>query len=213
MHSEAIIHVLNLCKVFRVLKRKPGFLGGLRTLFSTDYEEVRAVHDVSFEIAPGELVGYIGPNGAGKSTTIKMPTGILLSVERRCLGRRPDAASRACPQRQADRRDLWPAQPVIMGYPAARLVRSHAPHVRGSTRPLPCESEAVHRAARPGRAVGSPGAIAFPGAAHALRAGGLAAARSQSRVPGRAHDRERRPEVSKSSFTSSSKTSRSSLMS
>ena len=77
MHSEAIIHVLNLCKVFRVLKRKPGFLGGLRTLFSTDYEEVRAVHDVSFEIAPGELVGYIGPNGAGKSTTIKMLTGIL----------------------------------------------------------------------------------------------------------------------------------------
>jgi ABC-2 type transport system ATP-binding protein len=77
MHSEAIIHVLNLCKVFRVLKRRPGFLGGLRTLFSTDYEEVRAVHDVSFEIAPGELVGYIGPNGAGKSTTIKILTGIL----------------------------------------------------------------------------------------------------------------------------------------
>ena len=71
MHSEAIIHVSNLCKVFRVLNRKPGFLGGLRTLFSTDYGEVRAVHDVSFEIAPGELVGYIGPNGAGKSTTIR----------------------------------------------------------------------------------------------------------------------------------------------
>jgi ABC-2 type transport system ATP-binding protein len=77
MYSEAIIHVSNLCKAFRVLKRKPGFLGGLRTLFSTDYEEVRAVHNVSFGIAPGELVGYIGPNGAGKSTTIKMLTGIL----------------------------------------------------------------------------------------------------------------------------------------
>src|SRR5262245_4534825 len=77
MHSEPIIHVSNLCKVFRVLKRKPGFLGGLRTLFSTDYQEVRAVRDVSFEVGPGELVGYIGPNGAGKSTTIKMLTGIL----------------------------------------------------------------------------------------------------------------------------------------
>jgi ABC-2 type transport system ATP-binding protein len=77
MHGDAIIHVSNLSKVFRVLKRKPGFLGGLRTLFSSDYEEVRAVHDVSFEFAPGELVGYIGPNGAGKSTTIKMLTGIL----------------------------------------------------------------------------------------------------------------------------------------
>jgi ABC-2 type transport system ATP-binding protein len=77
MESEAIIHVANLSKVFRVLKRKPGLLGGLRTLFSNDYEEVRAVHNVSFAIAPGELVGYIGPNGAGKSTTIKILTGIL----------------------------------------------------------------------------------------------------------------------------------------
>jgi ABC-2 type transport system ATP-binding protein len=77
MQTEAIIHVANLSKVFRVLKRKPGVLGSLRTLFSTDYEEVRAVHNVSFAIAPGELVGYIGPNGAGKSTTIKILTGIL----------------------------------------------------------------------------------------------------------------------------------------
>jgi ABC-type Na+ transport system ATPase subunit NatA len=77
MQSDTIIRVANLSKVFRVLKRKPGFMGGLRTLFSTDYEEVRAVHDISFTIAPGELVGYIGPNGAGKSTTIKILTGIL----------------------------------------------------------------------------------------------------------------------------------------
>jgi len=73
----SIIHVSNLSKAFRVLKRKPGFLGSLRTLFSGDYEQVQAVQDISFAIAPGELVGYIGPNGAGKSTTIKMLTGIL----------------------------------------------------------------------------------------------------------------------------------------
>jgi ABC-2 type transport system ATP-binding protein len=40
--------------------------------------EVRAVDGISFEIAPGELVGYVGPNGAGKSTTVKMLTGILV---------------------------------------------------------------------------------------------------------------------------------------
>jgi len=39
--------------------------------------EVTAVADVTFEVAPGEMVGYLGPNGAGKSTTIKMITGIL----------------------------------------------------------------------------------------------------------------------------------------
>ncbi|MBN2147250.1 MAG: ATP-binding cassette domain-containing protein [Anaerolineales bacterium] len=39
---------------------------------------IRAVDEVSFHIAPGEIVGYLGPNGAGKSTTIKMLTGLLV---------------------------------------------------------------------------------------------------------------------------------------
>ena len=77
MSSQPLIEVADLAKTFRVLEKKSGFLGGLRTLFSTDYREVHAVDGVSFTIAPGELVGYLGPNGAGKSTTIKMLTGIL----------------------------------------------------------------------------------------------------------------------------------------
>jgi ABC-2 type transport system ATP-binding protein len=36
-----------------------------------------AVHDVSFEVRRGEVVGYLGPNGSGKSTTTKMLTGLL----------------------------------------------------------------------------------------------------------------------------------------
>ncbi len=36
-----------------------------------------AVQHVSFEIKPGEIVGFLGPNGAGKSTTMKMITGYL----------------------------------------------------------------------------------------------------------------------------------------
>jgi len=75
--AAPIIRVTNLSKTFRTLKRKPGFIGAIRNLFSTDYEEIKAVDQISFDIAPGELVGYIGPNGAGKSTTIKMLTGIL----------------------------------------------------------------------------------------------------------------------------------------
>ena len=35
------------------------------------------VSDVSFEVRPGEVVGYLGPNGSGKSTTAKMLTGLL----------------------------------------------------------------------------------------------------------------------------------------
>ncbi|MBV9861354.1 MAG: ABC transporter ATP-binding protein [Alphaproteobacteria bacterium] len=36
-----------------------------------------AVDDVSFTVAPGEVLGFLGPNGAGKSTTMKMITGFL----------------------------------------------------------------------------------------------------------------------------------------
>ena len=41
------------------------------------YGEQKAVHDISFSISQGEIVGFLGPNGAGKSTTMKMITGYL----------------------------------------------------------------------------------------------------------------------------------------
>ena len=73
-----IIETRNLRKVFRTVRRTPGALGALRTLFSRAYEDRVAVDGVSMSLEAGELVGYIGPNGAGKSTTIKMLTGILV---------------------------------------------------------------------------------------------------------------------------------------
>ena len=38
------------------------------------YGEQKAVDNISFEVKPGEVVGFLGPNGAGKSTTMRMIT-------------------------------------------------------------------------------------------------------------------------------------------
>jgi ABC-2 type transport system ATP-binding protein len=54
--SPEILSVERLCKSFR---------------------DLRAVDDVSFHVAPGEIVGLVGPNGAGKTTTINMILGVL----------------------------------------------------------------------------------------------------------------------------------------
>ncbi len=37
-----------------------------------NYGPVTAIHDVSFAVAPGAVVGFLGPNGAGKSTTMRI---------------------------------------------------------------------------------------------------------------------------------------------
>ena len=72
-----IISLKNLSKTFKKPIREEGLRGMIKGLFSRKHEEVRAVDDISFDIAEGEIVGYIGANGAGKSTTIKMMCGIL----------------------------------------------------------------------------------------------------------------------------------------
>ncbi len=73
-----MIRVSNLRKIYRVPQRAPGLGGAFRSLFSREVREVRAVDGVSFEIAPGERVGFLGPNGAGKTTTLKMLAGLLV---------------------------------------------------------------------------------------------------------------------------------------
>ncbi len=75
----------HLTKHFEVVKKDKGLKGAFKALFSRKKEIIRAVEDVSFEIAAGEMVGYIGANGAGKSTTIKMMTGILTPSSGHCL--------------------------------------------------------------------------------------------------------------------------------
>jgi ABC-2 type transport system ATP-binding protein len=45
------------------------------------YGDNLAVDHVTFDVAPGEVIGFLGPNGAGKSTTVKLLTGQLTPSE------------------------------------------------------------------------------------------------------------------------------------
>jgi ABC-2 type transport system ATP-binding protein len=75
---DPIIQVNHLSKHFKVFKHHRGAFGAVRNLIAREYHLVKAVDNISFQVVPGEIVGYIGPNGAGKSTTIKMLTGLLV---------------------------------------------------------------------------------------------------------------------------------------
>jgi ABC-2 type transport system ATP-binding protein len=74
----AIIEAKGLSKTFRVARRRPGILGGLRSVIGPQVRRARAVQDLELSVERGEMIGLVGPNGAGKSTTIKMLTGVLM---------------------------------------------------------------------------------------------------------------------------------------
>jgi ABC-2 type transport system ATP-binding protein len=89
--SESVVHVKELTKVFKVPEREPGLRAAAKALVRRTTRDVHAVEAISFDIEPGEVVGFLGPNGAGKTTTLKMLAGLLYptSGEARVLGHIP----------------------------------------------------------------------------------------------------------------------------
>jgi ABC-2 type transport system ATP-binding protein len=50
-----------------------------------EYGRFRAVDNLSFRVAPGEVLGFLGPNGAGKTTTMRIVAGFLPPTAGRVL--------------------------------------------------------------------------------------------------------------------------------
>ena len=91
------VHVADLRKTFSVPVREAGLVAAAKSLVRRESREIKAVAGVSFEIEPGEVVGFLGPNGAGKTTTLKMLSGLLYptSGEALVLGHVPSRRERA----------------------------------------------------------------------------------------------------------------------
>jgi ABC-type uncharacterized transport system, ATPase component len=75
--TEPAIHLHELCKTYRVPERESGMGAALKSLFHRRMQDIKAVDGLTFDLSPGEIVGFLGPNGAGKTTTLKMLSGLL----------------------------------------------------------------------------------------------------------------------------------------
>uniref|UniRef100_A0A7C4YSJ1 ATP-binding cassette domain-containing protein n=1 Tax=candidate division WOR-3 bacterium TaxID=2052148 RepID=A0A7C4YSJ1_UNCW3 len=69
------INVCDLYKSYKAEKVKEGSF--FKNFFKREYEIVKAIDGINFNVKKGEMVGLIGPNGAGKTTLLKMLSGVL----------------------------------------------------------------------------------------------------------------------------------------
>jgi len=80
-----------------VPEREAGTAAALRSLLRRHTRRVVAVDGITFEVAPGEVVGFLGPNGAGKTTTLKILSGLLYpdDGDAQVLGHTPSRREKA----------------------------------------------------------------------------------------------------------------------
>ena len=75
--NHSAIRLRELRKTYTISEREAGLQAALRSLVRRKTRDVHAVAGISFDVPPGQIVGFLGPNGAGKTTTLKMLSGLL----------------------------------------------------------------------------------------------------------------------------------------
>ena len=100
-----VLRVTHLSKTYKVAGKKP----------------LRAVHDVTFDLWPGETLGLVGESGSGKSTLAKLLLGLATPDD----GGRIELAARVLPSRAEDRSlEQLQALQIVFQNPGAALNRS-----------------------------------------------------------------------------------------
>ncbi len=83
-HTPPAISVDQLKKTYTIHERESGLAAAFRSLLFRKTRDIDAVAGISFDVRPGEIVGFLGPNGAGKTTTLKMLSGLLHPTSGTC---------------------------------------------------------------------------------------------------------------------------------
>ncbi|MDF2998167.1 MAG: Branched-chain amino acid transport ATP-binding protein LivG [Xanthobacteraceae bacterium] len=89
---------------------------------SKHFGGIKAVNDVSFELAPGEIVGLIGPNGAGKTTLVNIVTGRMPPSSGRIVFEGQDVTTQRA--HQAARRGLCRTFQIVQPFPAMTVLEN-----------------------------------------------------------------------------------------
>ena len=128
MSPMPAIEVERLARHFTYHEKQEGLGGSLRGFFSRTPKLRKAVNEVSFSVADGEMVGFLGPNGAGKTTTLKMLSGIMhpTSGTARVLGHVPWLRKKEFRMSisivMGQRSQLWPDLPALESFSLNRAI-------------------------------------------------------------------------------------------